>query len=421
MNIRTFISYRNTHHSRNTAKYLAEALEKIEDPKIEVFLDQNKLKSHGGLSWAHTLYDNIHKSDVLIVLIEDGTDESSWVQREVDTARGAHVAILALVITDNSEAVSRVTHHLAIDHLQYLPLEYGDGIGQDILHSMMRLSKQTRQEQAKWIETIERERRLEPIVRQNPCYARYYHPDARVDCPIYLATGDATEFSGVDVLVNSENDFMQMARYLESHTLSATIRRKGAWVDEAGYVLRDTVQDMLDNQIDYSTGYRGRPVLPEQVIVTASGHPESELAQQGVRFIFHAATVTVDRDNQRVAPLSEKALGRAAFNCLRKVEELEACQGAIILNEDGTRRRLHEEADSPHRPIKHILFPIFGAGQGGYTLKDSMEAMLQGVRRFVVRANQQHELEHITLCIFDERDLPSAQEAFEASGFVVGD
>ena len=120
-NIKVFISYRNIPLSKGEGDFLAKALKN--DFGYEVFIDTQELKNKGGVGWAETIYDNIHSSDVLIVLLEHETHLSEWVQREVDVARGAHVAILPIAIIGEAElakVLREVQDKLAITEMQFL-------------------------------------------------------------------------------------------------------------------------------------------------------------------------------------------------------------------------------------------------------------------------------------------------------------
>lgn len=97
-----------------------------------------------------------------------------------------------------------------------------------------------------------------------------------------------TKTTGIDVLVNSENDYMQMARFFETRTVSSLLRRRGARISGGKYV--DTVQQELDFQL----GDRARPVQAAEVFITSAGGPDSKLATENkARYIFHVAAVQV--------------------------------------------------------------------------------------------------------------------------------
>ena len=57
---------------------------------------------------------------------------------------------------------------------------------------------------------------------------------------IHIASGDIFRLSNYDILVNSENDYMQMARIFDMASLSSNIRHYGS-ATEKGY-LEDTIQ-----------------------------------------------------------------------------------------------------------------------------------------------------------------------------------
>ncbi|MBZ0279202.1 MAG: toll/interleukin-1 receptor domain-containing protein [Anaerolineae bacterium] len=61
-----------------------------------------------GSPWDEEVYESIRRSDVVILLLQEGVAESQWVQREIDIARGANVSILPVqLIDDISESLDR--------------------------------------------------------------------------------------------------------------------------------------------------------------------------------------------------------------------------------------------------------------------------------------------------------------------------
>ena len=122
-----------------------------------------------------------------------------------------------------------------------------------------------------------RTKSLQSIALENPA------------CEVCIAAGDMFNMPGprtIDVYVNSENDYMQMARIFESRTVSSLLRFYGSKLDEAGRIEEDTIQDELNQIIrkgrDPNTpghardGYRHKRRTPQLLLCeNASRHATS--------------------------------------------------------------------------------------------------------------------------------------------------
>jgi hypothetical protein len=80
-NTQVFISYKKKNQQTPPlARSLKQTLE--DSYGYQVFLDIDRIPT--AAEWAKHIYTNIHRSDVLIVLLEPETANSEWIQREVD-------------------------------------------------------------------------------------------------------------------------------------------------------------------------------------------------------------------------------------------------------------------------------------------------------------------------------------------------
>jgi O-acetyl-ADP-ribose deacetylase (regulator of RNase III) len=149
------------------------------------------------------------------------------------------------------------------------------------------------------------------------------------------------------------------------------------------------------------------------VIVTHGGHELSDLVRNGVRYIFHCATVHVDPNfRERIMPMDDDAsITRAVLNCLDKVLEVDKQEGMVFPanTESGAREA---RLPKPHVPIKSIIFPVFGTGEGGLSVAEVAPAMIRAFKRFL-RENKSITLEKIYLGVFSERDIPPIEEMLD--------
>jgi O-acetyl-ADP-ribose deacetylase (regulator of RNase III) len=330
---------------------------------------------------------HVYGCDVLVVLLEDATLESRWVQREIDLARGAHVAILPVRIASNMDA-GKVMRELALDEFQYLTYE-GKSSFDNLMREIDRLAAKSADKQGLMVAKLTKKLQQVKVARSQ-LFAQPYrlrthdHP-----CRVYLAGGSIVDAHGVDIIVNTENNYMQMARVHENHTVSSVLRYLGSDFDGRGNLLEDTVQLELDEQVK---ALGGRPVQLGTVLVTVAGHTRSKLRHNGFKYIFHAATVEVTHKVKlaNMQPMSDPdAIRECVCECLQRASQLDT-------------------------ELESIIFPLFGAGQAKAKPKRVAEAMLTGVERFLER-NAQTPLRRIYLCAYRERDLKIVEDCMEAT------
>ncbi len=384
---RVFISYRNLELSRAIGYSLNE---RLEEAGFLVYFDQTRLKEDGGVQWEDALEQAAREAEVLLILVQPETGESEWVKREIATVREAGGAVVPLIVVDKTEDVVDTMTQMDLDQLQWLV--YDPRRIEPIIDSLRERGQEVKQHRA---------------LRHGRSVGYRYGADP---CEIFLVNNDATIVRGYDVLVNSENTFMQMARFFESDTLSAHIRYKGAYF-RSGFMIADTVQDQLNHQVQY-TEPKIRPIRAGQVLVTPAGHPDSELAQN-FRFIFHAATVVADWYEKKIMPMSARAIPDVVKTCIQKLEWVNQEEGAVIYDEDGNRPQPAWQSD-----LKSILFPLMASGKGGMIAIESAQQILIGLKKYLDQ-NPPHtrSVRKIGVCVFDPEDAREIDDEFVKQGF----
>ncbi|MBL8130271.1 MAG: TIR domain-containing protein [Anaerolineae bacterium] len=390
-----FISYRKINKQTpqialDIAKHLTEAY------GYEVFLDTLAMRTAD--AWRERIYDNIRRSDVVILLLRKDTAESDWVQREVDFARGAGVSILPLRVDDiDSSELLEAAEKLAIGDLQHSPFFAGLPSDYDrLLDDIRRLRKDTRRNQRAFFDQLTRRWRPTPPTVSQPRYRTFRLPESPIDCLIHLALGDMLDMEHFDVIVNSENDYMQMARYYEFTALSSRLRALGALV-EGGMTLEDTLQEHLNEQL--KRGRIKRPVALTHVLVTRAGHPRSEL-RKIAHLVFHASTVRLAAGelDESVKPISPEGIKRTVRNCLQEVIHQNQTGGADLPSTD---------EDHDIQPISSIVFPMIGTGYGERSIEEVVHPIVEGVHSFLQRHCESEHLKplrHIYLCAYTQTD-----------------
>ncbi|MFI6348421.1 macro domain-containing protein [Streptomyces sp. NPDC050560] len=156
----------------------------------------------------------------------------------------------------------------------------------------------------------------------------------------------------VDVLVSSENTYLEMSRTFRP-TVSGALRRAAALRDASGAIADDVLARELGVWLR-THGLTGSPVRPGTVVATSSG----ALSAQGVRRIHHAAVATPvgDGDRYHVTPAVLAEAVRASFELARRE--------AVLLSV----------------PMASICFPLLGTGRGGLPVDTGARCLLDAVR-----------------------------------------
>lgn len=407
---KVFISYRNIEYSKDKARQIAEYLRN--SGNYEIFWDFTNIRP--GDEWKRTILENLYGSeldamvgisDVVVVLLEKETMNSVWVQREIDVARGAHISILPVKIS--SDVTSNDLAKFGLDELQYLVFDASASGWETLLRNIDLRANETYHAHRSLVRKLNRKRMDAQIARSKRKHTSFKlrnHADVE-DCPqIHLTTGDIISHTNIDVIVNTENNYMQMARVHEKHTVSSRLRYSGALFSASGInLLEDTVQLELDAQIDQ---LEGRPLRLGNVIVTNAGHHQSDLRAKGIRYIFHAATVGVEYADQErhMSPMRDMtAIRNCVINCLNKVAVVNRNKG--VVSQPGWRHHAVEtNARDDYRELESIIFPLLGVGEAESRPQPVVEAMIDGIETFL-EANPDTTLRHIHICAYRDRDV----------------
>ena len=173
------------------------------------------------------------------------------------------------------------------------------------------------------------------------------------DHKVVLLTGSIRHAKDIDVVVNSENTDMQMARYAE-RGISAMLRYLDADRDEGGTVGRggDHLQLALEEEID-RLGI-ALPVKLGSVIATET----HGLRERGFKWVLHAATNSGD-------------IGQG----YRFATDLNVCIRNVY-------RRFDQLAEQDEE-LTTLLIPLIGAGGAGIHPADAARDLLRAVRSVV--------------------------------------
>ncbi|MEW1825395.1 alpha/beta fold hydrolase [Streptomyces sp. NPDC088196] len=174
--------------------------------------------------------------------------------------------------------------------------------------------------------------------------------------PVVVRTGDSTtqffihggpleQLSGIDIIVSSENIYLQMSQFFKSST-SGSLRRAAAVKGAGGEILDDVAGDSLIAWLRAHARY-GLPVLEGTVAPTPSG----ALIERNIHRIYHAAVVT-PVDGTSDYTVNPRAITRATHNIF------------------GLARKERRELGLP---LSSVCLPLLGSGRGDITLARSFE------------------------------------------------
>src|SRR5262245_6411683 len=223
--------------------------------RFEPWMDEAEIA--GGMEWEKAIYNRILVSDVMLVLIGPGTHLSPWVRREIALAEAVGVSVVPLGFDLDRDQMDEELRQLDIAKLQgkitqnirAFPKSAHVALLSEIQDDLEKAAVRTAQTQKAVLEPVLERRKPAPPREAafSQRAATFQLPTAGRAVALHIASGDLMQVRGIDVLVNSENDYMQMARAFEGRTISSVLRHRGAWVRDGRYV--DTIQVELDRQV----------------------------------------------------------------------------------------------------------------------------------------------------------------------------
>jgi len=345
-----------------------------------------------GVKWESEIYSQILASDVLLALIGPGTCASEWVQREIALATALGIAVVPIgcglsvdELANELKALGRSDLQGKVSH--NINYKSGDALRNELREDLRKAAAQTKIEQERILNKLLHDRNYEllkqraspdPKAPDNQRAATFGLKRKDSTINVHVASGDMSRVYGIDVLVNSENNYMQMARYFESRTVSSMLRRLGARTEDGTY--EDTIQLELDRQL----GNRPRPLEAGDVVATSSGGPGSDLAEDNkARYILHVAAVEAVQSEQKVVPYKQPdQIDRCVRKTLRKVSEINERKGVISPENTPQRAEQQKLADAGQGQVNSIIFPIFGSGHGGSPITDVLPSMFSAIQGF---------------------------------------
>ncbi|MBZ0303597.1 MAG: TIR domain-containing protein [Anaerolineae bacterium] len=412
-----FISYKTG--VDNSLTFVANTIRDfLKGEGYAVWMDTTSLIA--GDEWPTQIYEAIAKSDLVLLLLAKETGVSDWVRREIDVARGARVYVLPVLIQDTHDDVKSVLEMFDLPKVQTLTFKENSETERSKLLKGIEISQpRTRERQEEWLVRLQADRKSVAVLKEryNPTtksYASYTLPGKKVECKIHLAAGDMTRMRGVDVLVNTENNYMQMARVFETFSLSCNLRLCGSLLNKSGFIVEDTVQEELYEQIKHEYPI---PISMGVVIPTHAGHAESRLVKSGARYIFHVAAVSVAPNSKDpIRPLDDAEITAAITNTLNAVKVVNEARG-VISPVGSTRREQEKKVADKYQSIQSIILPLFATGRGGreQDIGTVAQQMIEATREYMADEDNADglTLKDIHLCAYSELDVATVKAVMD--------
>lgn len=379
---RIFICYRKRGadgRENNAADQLYRFL-KEDDPTHDVWMDEGL---DAGLLWEKTIYEHLLASDVLILAIGNGTSQSEWVRRELSIAMAFGIQIVPVGLSISEPQLHQELAALGLTGIHYkrpfnMASQTARAIVSELAPAIARGRDNTRAGGYQLLGKISQ--RVQPpprpAARANLSAASRQLEIGARQLTLHIASGDIFRLSNFEILVNSENDYMQMARIFDMASISSNIRHRGSSTGK-GY-LEDTIQ----LEIEKAMLGRPRPLPPGTALVTSSGGPSSSLFRNNrTSHIVHVAAVQAVLAEHRIAPLrSEGQIRECVAAAFASVQDISEKRG-IISPEGSPQRELQEAAASGFAP-KRVVLPLFGTGRGGQTVGEIGPVVLDAIVDF---------------------------------------
>jgi hypothetical protein len=405
---RIFICHKKLNADRtenNSAYQLATFLAEIAD--YDVWIDDS-LKE--GALWAKTIYRKLLAAHVVILVLNDQTADSEWVRQEISLASAFGIQIIPLGLDIDEGQLKDQLLKLKLAPVHYgRPFNTSSQTAKAIVTRLALAIKEARTATESVGFALLKE--IADAVRPRPVPAK---PNLSVKersftfgakkFAVHVTTGDIFRLSNYQILVNSENDFMQMARVFDSKSISSQIRHDGG-------PREDTIQAEIEHA--FQSGQYTRPVPVSTSIITSSGGKESKLHQKGISHIIHVAAVKTDLDARKIAALTdEEKIRDCVASALSAAQDI--CRAHGVVSPEGTLQRQTQEANKAQFAPTRLMMPLFGTGTGGKNVADVGPVVLDAVLEFFTGPLYEEKVMALTdfhLSVFLEDDVPAMLDA----------
>jgi len=329
---RVFIS-----HNHEDDPFVNRLVASLHQHGLKTFADHHDI--HGGARWNEHVQRALDECQQMVAIVSERSIASKNCQDEWHTFMDEHKELIPLWLS--GKMYFSFMTAIRVDFRD--PDHYDDSV-QELVGL---LTDQKTQTIPTSNESVGRRQLHKDSGILPPGLGEVFPLARRPDKGIGIATGNVGKIGGADVLVNSENNLLDMDRPI-SKTVSGSLNAFSADWDEHDRIVRETVRLELA-----TIGEKvGIPVAVGSAYSTGPGN----LASNGVRYLVHSVSIARHRDEVTVGtPLQ---LARCVTSALIEVDRL-------------TREYC------PDNPLKHVVIPLFGVGDGGLPLELIVERLIE--------------------------------------------
>lgn len=363
-------------HSTKDDKFIDKLVADLNANNISTFVDHINIPF--GSNWAQEIGNALADCQQLIAVLSPDSIESVMCQKEwihfLDKGK------------ELIPAVHRKTEKsfFVLDGIQWVDLNTPENYDDNISNLINYL---TDDEVSQHIEIVSPSEVSQSDVLPAQLHLRY--PLSRSpEKHIGIATGNIAEIKGADILVNSENEELDMARPTGS-SVSAALNAFSIEYD-AYHKSKRPKRPVEEALRDYMSEINEARLPGATVVETIPG----SLERNGVRHILHAVAVKPLR-GKGYKSVSQVQLGQCVTNTLKKVDEL---------NHD----KYSEEV-----PLTKIVMPIFGSGAGGNTIQKVTPRLIECAFDYL-EANKDTKITEVYFLAFSRQNLDDLIEVFNA-------
>lgn len=361
MSNRVFIS-----HSSKDDTFVDKLVNDLERHQVETFVDHRDITIAS--RWNERVQQELERCSQMIAVISPNSNQSRNCHNEWYTFINTRKEIIPVWLSGDAM------------YFEFATIQYTDFRKQyaEPLKNVLRYLKDKDVNSVN-LSGLDIPSDAHPTTLASQLYSQY-HLKAAPGKSVGIATGNLAELTGVDILVNSENNQLEMdATFHQS--VSAALNAAGAKWDERG----NWIEKTIDLELQAIRRDLELPLKPGAVVVTSPG----SLRKVGVRYILHVVAV-VSKRNWGVQPATPLRLAECVTNVLSRIDEL----------------------SNEKEPLKTVAFPILAAGEGGIKVSDIAQRLIESAVRYLEDVNT--SLEAVYFVAYNKENLEALEASFKA-------
>lgn len=365
-NIDIFLCYRKLkvvaagdkqENERQNSSAFALFRELCKQDRYKVWMDE---ELQIGELYQKVIYRSLITSDALLVAVTNGVSRSEWVKREISVAQAFGITLLpiGLDISEN-QFKTELTELRIDDHHFRQPLDttaqtFGGQVDELARH-IQSAAQFTRSRNHEIVTAASAKRQIKMAPAPDALRPTAFKSKT-TSLKIRIVGGNVFRRTDLDVMVNSENDWLMMARPFDGSSISSQLRKKGRTLNAGKYV------DNIQTQLDLASQSVPRPAPIGYVAATGSGAPNSDLfVDNGIQHIIHLVGVHVDETDGSLSPAyKQDQIDLCLRNIFLQLQKIVADNGQSAPH--GTDEAAYQSENYKNSPVQRVFIPLLGTG-----------------------------------------------------------